>query len=139
MAFGADFAHGFVDDALQFVRVGIGVVFPDVLHRAMKHVPTDGLLDEFREGAFFGPLCAKVSAQCEVDLSRYLNIPANCGFFFHRATYTLKQISIYFHYKLWGLKMVASLKPLIKRCYHEFKRTARVPILVNPGGQGVEQ
>jgi len=47
MAFSADLAHGFVDDALQLIRVGIRIALPDVLHGAMKHVPADGLLDEF--------------------------------------------------------------------------------------------
>ena len=54
MTFGADFAHGFGDDALQLVRVGIGVALPDVLHCAMEHAPADGLLDELREVSLLG-------------------------------------------------------------------------------------
>src|SRR5271165_1524983 len=49
VAFGTHLTHGFVNNALQFVRVGIGVAFVDVLHGAMKHAPSDGLLDEFRK------------------------------------------------------------------------------------------
>lgn len=36
-AFGANLAHGSVDDALQFVRVGFGVAHLDVLNGAIKH------------------------------------------------------------------------------------------------------
>jgi hypothetical protein len=49
---GTDFAHGLVDDALDFIRVGAGVALPDCPDSALKDAPADGILDEFREVAF---------------------------------------------------------------------------------------
>ena len=51
----ADLADRFVDDALNFIGVGVGIARPDVLHGALKHAPVNGILDEFREIAFFTP------------------------------------------------------------------------------------
>lgn len=42
MAFGPHLAHRFVDDALQLVRVGVGVALLDVLHGSMKRAPAGG-------------------------------------------------------------------------------------------------
>jgi len=42
-----DLADSFVDDALNFIGVGIGVAHPDILNGALKHASTDSLLDEF--------------------------------------------------------------------------------------------
>jgi len=39
---GADFAHRFVDDALEIIRISIGVALPNLLHRAVQYVPADG-------------------------------------------------------------------------------------------------
>ena len=52
-AFGANLAYGFVDDALQLVRVGISVLLLDVLDGAMEYAPAYGFLNEFREVALF--------------------------------------------------------------------------------------
>jgi hypothetical protein len=43
-AFGADLSDGFVNDALQFFGVEVGVAGADVLDGAMKDPPADGLL-----------------------------------------------------------------------------------------------
>ena len=42
---------GFVDDALNFIRIGVGIARPNVLNGALEHAPPDGILDEFREVA----------------------------------------------------------------------------------------
>ena len=92
-AFGADLTDGFVDDALNFIRVGIGVARPDVLNGALKHAPADGFLDEFREVALFHALSAQKGAQGEIGVLRDLDVPADGLFFFHFNTYTLRQIN----------------------------------------------
>jgi len=58
-AFRADLADGFVDDALNFIRIGVGKARPHVLNCALKHAPPDGILDEFREIALFHALGAQ--------------------------------------------------------------------------------
>jgi hypothetical protein len=83
-ALGADFAHGFVDDALNLVRIDADVALPDVLDRALKHAPTDGVLDELGEIAFLHALGTEKGAQSQVGVLRNLDVPAN-GFFFHLA------------------------------------------------------
>ena len=55
-AFRTDLADGFVDDALDFIGVGIGVARPDVQNRELKHAPADRLLDELRKIALFHAL-----------------------------------------------------------------------------------
>jgi hypothetical protein len=40
----------------------------------MKHAPADSLLDEFREVALFGALCAQIGAQGKVGLFRDFNL-----------------------------------------------------------------
>jgi hypothetical protein len=42
--FGADPAHGLIDDALYLVRAGIGVACLDFLNGAEKHAPADSLI-----------------------------------------------------------------------------------------------
>ena len=52
-AFRADLADGFVDDALDFIGVGIGVGRPDVLYGALKHAPADCFLVGSRRRSAF--------------------------------------------------------------------------------------
>jgi hypothetical protein len=42
--FGADLAHGLIDDALYLAWAGIGVACLDVLNGAVKHAPADSLI-----------------------------------------------------------------------------------------------
>src|ERR1035438_5183033 len=83
--FGANLAYGSVDDALQLVRVGIGVALLNVLNGAIKHAPPDGLFNEFREVALFCSLGTQKGAQGEVGLFRDFDVPAN-GIFLHGGT-----------------------------------------------------
>ena len=92
--FGADLTHGLVDDALNRLRVGIGVARLDVLSGALKYTPTDGLFDEFREVAFFHAPSAQKGAQREIGLFRDLDVPAD-SFFSHINTYAFRQINSY--------------------------------------------
>ncbi len=89
---GTNFADGVVDEALQLVRVGVGVAVFDILHGAMKNAPTDGLFDEFGEVAFFGALGTEKGAKGEIGFFRDFDVPAN-GFLFHESTYTPRQIN----------------------------------------------
>jgi hypothetical protein len=52
----------------------------DLLHGAVEDAPADGILDEFREVAFFHAPGAEIGAQGKIDLLRDLEVPAN-GFF----------------------------------------------------------
>jgi hypothetical protein len=61
-------ADGFVDDTLDFIRIGIGVARPDVLDGAVKHAPPDCILNELGEVAFFGALGTQKGAQGKVGL-----------------------------------------------------------------------
>ena len=92
--FGADLTDGLVDDALNLVRVRIGVARLDVLNGALKHAPADGLFDEFREVALFHAPSAQKGAQGEIGLLRDLDVPAD-SFLFHFNTYTFRQINTY--------------------------------------------
>src|SRR5271156_316728 len=67
-AFRANLAHGFVDDALQLVPVGVRVARLDALNGAMKYAPADRLFNEFRKIALFGALSTQKRAQREVGL-----------------------------------------------------------------------
>ena len=87
--FGADLTHGIVDDALNLVRVGIGVARLDVFNGALKHAPADGVFDEFREVALFHAPSTQKGAQGEIGLLRNLDVPAD-SFFSHFNTYTLR-------------------------------------------------
>ena len=79
-AFGADLTDGLVDDALNLVRVGIGVARLDVLNGALKHAPADGVFDEFREVALFHAPSAQKGAQGEIGFLRDLDVPADSFF-----------------------------------------------------------
>jgi len=92
--FGADLSDGFVDDALNLIRIGAGIARLDVLNGALKHAPADGLFDEFREVALFHAPSAQKGAQGEIGLLRDLDVPAD-SFFFHFNTYTFRQINSY--------------------------------------------
>ena len=92
--FGADLTDGLVDEALNLVRVGMGVARLDVLHGALKDAPADGVFDEFREVALFHAPSAQKVAQGEIGLLRNLDVPAD-GFFFHFHTYIFRQINSY--------------------------------------------
>src|SRR5262249_32531845 len=78
--FGAGLTDGPVDDGLEFVWVGIGVPRFDFLHGTIEDAPADGILDKFREVAFFHALGAKIGAQSKVDFLGDLDIPANSVF-----------------------------------------------------------
>jgi hypothetical protein len=71
----ADLTDGFVDEALDFIR--IGVALPDVLDGAPEHAPADGFLDEFREIALFHALRSQEGAQGEIGVFRDLDVPAD--------------------------------------------------------------
>ena len=92
--FGADLTHGLVNDALNVVRIGIGVARFDVLNGALKHPPADGIFDEFREVALFHAPSAQKGTQSEIGLLRDLDVPAD-SFFSHFDTYTFRQINAY--------------------------------------------
>ena len=87
-ASGANLTDGLVDDALNLIRVGIGVARLDVLNGALKHAPTDGVFDEFREVALFHAPSAQKGAQGEIGLLRDLEVPADS--LFHFNTYTFR-------------------------------------------------
>jgi hypothetical protein len=80
--FRADLADGVVDDALDFIGVGIGVARSDVLNGALKHAPADGFFNELREIALFHAMSTQEGAQGQIGVLRDLKAPAD-GFFFH--------------------------------------------------------
>jgi hypothetical protein len=47
-AFGANLAHSFVNDALDFIGVCIGIACPDVRNGALKHAAAHSFLNELR-------------------------------------------------------------------------------------------
>ena len=95
-ALGADRANRLINDALDFIGVGVGMACPDVLNSALKHAASNSFLDEFREVAFFCSLGPKKSAQAQIGIFRDLDAPTNGLFvFWNDRTYALKQINTY--------------------------------------------
>jgi hypothetical protein len=88
----AHVVHGLVDDALDFIRVRVGVSRPDVLHSALKHAPADGLLDEFREVAFFPWAPRKVRRVRSVSFE---TLRSSGRLLLSYGTYAVRKISTY--------------------------------------------
>lgn len=63
---GSDLADGLIDDALDFIRVGVGIILPNVLNGALKHAPANCVLNELREITLFHPLGAQERAQDQI-------------------------------------------------------------------------
>jgi len=76
-ALGADLSDCFVNDALDFIGVAIGVALPDVLKGALKHTAADSVLDKFGEVAFFCTLGTQECAQGQISVLRNLDAPTD--------------------------------------------------------------
>jgi hypothetical protein len=118
-AFRAALAEGIIDDPLNFIRIGVGIVRSDVLNRALKRASPDSLLDEFREIALFHALGTQERAQGQIGVLRDLDPPADSLFFHGYAPNTLKLIDAQTSIRLLQARFPILLCALHRdRCVH---------------------